>query len=125
MKILLVDDSKTMRNIWKKVIASIEGSEAVEAADGVEGLEAFKNQGPFDLVLADWNMPNMNGLEMVTKIRELDKVTPIIMVTTEAEKPRIIDAIKSGVNNYVIKPFTPDALIQKIDETLKKAAATT
>ena len=125
MKILLVDDSKTMRNIWKKVIASIEGSEAVEAADGVEGLEAFKNQGPFDLVLADWNMPNMNGLEMVIKIRELDKVTPIIMLTTEAEKPRIIDAIKSGVNNYVIKPFTPDALIQKIDETLKKAAATT
>ena len=125
MKILLVDDSKTMRNIWKKVIASIEGSEPIEAADGVEGLEAFKTQGPFDLVLADWNMPNMNGLEMVTKIRELDKVTPIIMVTTEAEKPRIIDAIKSGVNNYVIKPFTPDALIQKIDETLKKAAATT
>ena len=119
-----MDDSKTKRNIWKKVIASIDGSEAVEGADGLEGLDAFKNQGPFDLVLADWNMPNMSGLEMVTKIRELDKATPIIMVTTEAEKPRIIEAIKCGVNNYVIKPFTPDALIQKIDETLKKAAAT-
>lgn len=124
MKILLVDDSKTMRNIWKKVIASIEGAESVEGADGLEGLEAFKTQGPFDLVLADWNMPNMSGLEMVTAMRELDKTTPIIMVTTEAEKPRIIEAIKAGVNNYVIKPFTPDALIQKIDETLKKATAT-
>jgi len=61
---------------------------------------------------------------MVTAMRELDKTTPIIMVTTEAEKPRIIEAIKAGVNNYVIKPFTPDALIQKIDETLKKATAT-
>lgn len=125
MKILLVDDSKTMRNIWKKVITSIEGAEAIEGGDGLEGLDAFQNQGPVDLVLADWNMPNMSGLEMVTKIRELDKTTPIIMVTTEAEKPRIIEAIKAGVNNYVIKPFTPDALLQKIDETMKKATAAT
>lgn len=114
-----------MRNIWKKVITSIEGAEAIEGGDGLEGLDAFQNQGPVDLVLADWNMPNMSGLEMVTKIRELDKTTPIIMVTTEAEKPRIIEAIKAGVNNYVIKPFTPDALLQKIDETMKKATAAT
>jgi len=124
VKILLVDDSKTMRNIWKKVITTIDNSEAVEAADGVEGLEAFKSQGPFDLALVDWNMPNMNGLELVAKIRENDKTTPIIMVTTEAEKPRIIEAIKAGVNNYVIKPFTPDALKDKIAETVKKAEQT-
>ena len=68
------------------------------------------------------NMPNMDGLTMVKKVRENDKTTPIIMVTTEAEKPRIIDAIKAGVNNYVVKPFTPDALKSKIDETMKKVA---
>ena len=123
MKFLLVDDSKTMRNIWKKVIANIDGSEVVEAGDGLEGLEAFKNNQPFDMMLVDWNMPNMNGLEMIGKIREQDKTTPIIMVTTEAEKPRIIEAIKAGVNDYVVKPFTPDALLEKINATREKAAA--
>lgn len=123
MKFLLVDDSKTMRNIWKKVIANLDGSEVVEAGDGLEGLEAFKNNQPFDMMLVDWNMPNMNGLEMIGKIREQDKATPIIMVTTEAEKPRIIEAIKAGVNDYVVKPFTPDALLDKINSTMAKVGA--
>ncbi|MBN1765139.1 MAG: response regulator [Sedimentisphaerales bacterium] len=123
MKILLVDDSRTMRNIWKKVISSIDGSEAVEAGDGNEGLAAIEKSGPFDLMLIDWNMPNMDGLSMVKKVRETDKSTAIIMVTTEAEKPRIIEAIKAGVNNYVVKPFTPDTLKDKIDETMKKVGA--
>ncbi|MCK4629221.1 MAG: response regulator [Sedimentisphaerales bacterium] len=124
MKFLLVDDSRTMRNIWKKVISSLENSETVEAGDGVEGLNAIKENGPVDIMLVDWNMPNMDGLTMVKKVRETDKTTPIIMVTTEAEKPRIIEAIKAGVNNYVVKPFTPDALLGKIDETLKRAGQT-
>ena len=124
MKFLLVDDSRTMRNIWKKVLSSLESSEIVEAGDGVEGLNAIKESGPVDMMLVDWNMPNMDGLSMVKKVRETDKATPIIMVTTEAEKPRIIEAIKAGVNNYVVKPFTPDALLGKIDETLKKAGQT-
>ena len=124
MKFLLVDDSRTMRNIWKKVLSSLESSEMVEAGDGVEGLSAIKESGPVDMMLVDWNMPNMDGLTMVKKVRETDKTTPIIMVTTEAEKPRIIEAIKAGVNNYVVKPFTPDALLGKIDETLKRAGQT-
>ena len=124
MKFLLVDDSRTMRNIWKKVLAGLENSEVVEAGDGLEGLNAIKENGPVDMMLVDWNMPNMDGLTMVKKVREADKITPIIMVTTEAEKPRIIEAIKAGVNNYVVKPFTPDALLGKIDETLKKASQT-
>ena len=124
MKFLLVDDSRTMRNIWKKVLSSLENSETVEAGDGVEGLNAIKENGPVDIMLIDWNMPNMDGLTMVKKVRETDKATPIIMVTTEAEKPRIIEAIKAGVNNYVVKPFTPDALLGKIDETLKRAGQT-
>lgn len=122
MKVLLVDDSRTMRNIWKKVISGIKDMEVSEAGDGVEALKAIeKNGAPFDLMLIDWNMPNMDGFTLVKKIRETDSTTPIIMVTTEAEKPRIIDAIKAGVNNYVVKPFTPDGLTSKIEETLKKA----
>ena len=122
MKFLLVDDSRTMRNIWKKVIAAnFAGTETVEADNGEEGLKAFTEQGPFDLALLDWNIPNMNGLELVAKIRETDQATPLMMVTTEAEKPRIIEAIQAGVNNYVVKPFTPDGLKSKIDETLHKA----
>jgi len=120
MKVLLVDDSRTMRNIWKKVITTINNSEAIEAGDGLEGLKAIKDHGPFHLMLVDWNMPNMDGLTMVKKVRETNKTTPIIMVTTEAEKPRIIEAIKAGVNNYVVKPFTPETLLEKIDETMKK-----
>ena len=122
MKILLVDDSRTMRNIWKKVVASIEGAQAIEAGDGVEALAALEAQGPVDLMLVDWNMPNMDGLTLVQRVRDTDKSTPMIMVTTEAEKPRIIEAIKAGVNNYVVKPFTPDALLTKIQETMKKVA---
>lgn len=122
MRILLVDDSKTMRNIWKKVISTFEpDAEIFEAADGVEGLAVFSNEGNLDLALVDWNMPNMNGLEMVQKVRESNNSTVLIMCTTEAEKPRIIEAIKAGINNYMIKPFTPDALKEKIQETMAKA----
>ncbi|MCP4712871.1 MAG: response regulator [Planctomycetes bacterium] len=122
MKILLVDDSRTMRNIWKKVVGTLDGAEICEAGDGQEGLTAVKEQGPFNLILLDWNMPNMDGFTMLTKVREIDKNVVVIMVTTEAEKPRIIEAIKAGANNYVVKPFTPDTLLGKIDETMKKAA---
>ncbi len=122
MKILLVDDSRTMRNIWKKVVSQLPDTEVVEAGDGLEGLAAVKDHGPFDLMLVDWNMPNMDGLSMVMKVRESNKSSLIIMCTTEAEKPRIIEAIKAGVNNYVVKPFTPETLLEKIQETMKKAA---
>jgi len=123
MKILLVDDSRTMRNIWKKVLGKIDGVEITEAEDGAEGLAAASEQGPFDLILLDWNMPKMDGLTMLQKVREKKIATPVIMVTTEAEKPRIIEAIKAGANNYLVKPFTPDALQSKVEETLKKAKA--
>jgi two-component system, chemotaxis family, chemotaxis protein CheY len=122
MKILLVDDSRTMRNIFKKVIAGIEGSETDEAGDGVEALAAIEKNGPFDLMLLDWNMPNMDGLTLLKTVRGKKIAMPVIMVTTEAEKPRIIEAIKTGANNYLVKPFTPDALRSKIDETMKKVS---
>lgn len=119
MRILLVDDSKTMRNIQKAVLAQLGHTEVLEACDGQDALSKAPAFRP-DLMLVDWNMPNMDGLTFVKAWRTTNKTTPIIMVTTEAEKSRVIEAIKAGVNNYVVKPFTPDLLSQRIQETLAK-----
>jgi two-component system, chemotaxis family, chemotaxis protein CheY len=122
MKILLVDDSRTIRNIQKNVLAQLGYSDVVEAADGVEALAQITAHNP-DLLLIDWNMPNMDGITLVRKIRETDKKIPLIMCTTEAEKTRVLEAIKSGVNNYVVKPFTGETLAEKITATLAKTSA--
>lgn len=122
MKIMLVDDSRTMRNIQKNVLAQLGHTEIVEAADGEEALKVAEAESP-QLILLDWNMPKMDGLTFLKAFRAKNKETPIIMVTTEAEKSRVIEAIKAGVNNYVIKPFTPDILQTRITETLEKKAA--
>jgi two-component system, chemotaxis family, chemotaxis protein CheY len=124
MKILLVDDSKTMRNIQKKVLEQLGGVEFHEAGDGVEALAAISaTAGGFNLIMVDWNMPNMDGHTFVTKVRAGDKKTPMIMCTTEAEKTRVVDALKAGVNNYVVKPFTPEVLLEKVKSTMDKAQA--
>lgn len=124
MNLLLVDDSRTMRNIERNVLRALGDHVVTEAGDGVEALTAIASSTtPFDLMLFDWNMPNMNGLTLVKRVREKDKATPIIMVTTEAEKERIIEAIKAGVNNYVIKPFTPESLLERVKTTLDKIRA--
>jgi two-component system, chemotaxis family, chemotaxis protein CheY len=124
MRIMLVDDSRTMRNIQKKVLDSLGTVEYAEAGDGVEALALLaQNPPPFDFILVDWNMPNMDGLTLIQKIREKDKKTPLIMATTEAEKSRVLEAIRAGVNNYVVKPFTPEALMEKIKQTLDKVKA--
>lgn len=121
MKILLIDDSRTMRNIQKSVLTQLGFTQLEEAADGND---ALAKAGPFnpDLILCDWNMPNMDGLTFVKTFRKTNKTTPIIMVTTESEKARVIEAIKAGVNNYVVKPFTPDLLSQRIQETVSRKA---
>jgi two-component system chemotaxis response regulator CheY len=124
MRILLVDDSKTMRNIQKKVLAEMGQVEFFEAGDGVEALAVIAAApGPFQVVLVDWNMPNMDGHTLVTRIRATDKSTPLIMCTTEAEKARVIEALKAGVNNYVVKPFTPESLLDRVRQTLTKLKA--
>lgn len=123
MRILLVDDSRTMRNIQKKALGVLGEIEVLEAGDGVEALAVIEGSPGFGLMLIDWNMPNMDGITLVKKIRETDKQTPLIMVTTEAEKARVLEAIKAGVNNYVIKPFTPESLMDKVNATLSKSQA--
>lgn len=124
MKILLVDDSRTIRNIQKNVLSQLGHTDILEAADGVEALKVMKETMP-ELVLIDWNMPNMDGITLVRKIRETDKALPLMMVTTEAEKSRVIEAIQAGVNNYVVKPFTAETLSEKINSTLAKVGAAT
>ncbi|GMU33936.1 MAG: response regulator [Planctomycetia bacterium] len=122
MKILLVDDSRTIRNIQKNTLKSLGYVDILEASDGVEALNFLSKERP-GLILMDWNMPNMDGIALIKKVREADKNLPIIMVTTEAEKSRVIEAVKAGVNNYVVKPFTADTLAEKIKQTLSKVAA--
>jgi len=122
MRILLIDDSKTMRNIQKSVLKQLGYNELEEACDGQDALNKIGSFKP-ELCLVDWNMPVMDGLTFVKTFRQTDKSTPLIMVTTEAEKSRVIEAIKAGVNNYVVKPFTPDLLSERITETLAKCGA--
>ncbi|MBM4107514.1 MAG: response regulator [Phycisphaerae bacterium] len=122
MRILLIDDSRTMRNIQKAVLTQLGYSEICEACDGQDALSKVGAFRP-ELILVDWNMPNMDGLAFIKAFRQTNRTTPMIMVTTEAERSRVIEAIKAGVNNYVVKPFTPDLLSQRIAETLAKAGA--
>lgn len=122
MRILLVDDSRTIRNIQKNVLRQLGYEDVIEAEDGVQALARYGEQVP-DLMLVDWNMPNMDGITLVRKIREQDKNVPMIMCTTEAEKTRVIEALKAGVNNYVVKPFTVESLGEKINQTLSRKPA--
>ena len=114
-RVLVADDSSTMRKIILRSLTAVGVSSTVEAADGIEAVNLFK-PGDFDLVLTDWNMPGKNGLEVITEIRAQDANIPIIMVTTEAEKSRVLEAIQAGVSDYLVKPFTADMLREKLEK---------
>jgi len=122
MKILLVDDSRTIRNIQKGTLKTLGYEDVVEASDGLDALRVMGECKP-ELLLVDWNMPNMDGITLIRKIRETDRSLPIIMCTTEAEKSRVLEAVKAGVNNYVVKPFTAQTLAEKINQTMAKMKA--
>ena len=113
MKALVVDDSMTIRRIVIKALGIVGISDTAEASDGAEALEAVKKQR-FDVILLDWNMPKLSGIDALRALRQTGDKTPVIMVTTEAEKARVIEAIKTGANDYLIKPFSPDQLAEKV-----------
>ena len=116
MKLLVVDDSSTMRRIIKNTLARLGYKDVLEGADGVEGWNSLDSNPDIEMLITDWNMPEMNGLELVKKVRADDrfKDLPIIMVTTEGGKAEVITALKAGVNNYIVKPFTPQVLKEKL-----------
>ena len=116
MKLLVVDDSSTMRRIIKNTLARLGHKDILEGADGLEGWAALDANPNVDMLITDWNMPEMNGLELVVKVRAdaRFKDLPIIMVTTEGGKAEVITALKAGVNNYIVKPFTPQVLKEKL-----------
>jgi len=116
LKLLVVDDSSTMRRIIKNTLARLGYKDILEGADGVEGWTQMDTNPDIDMLITDWNMPEMNGLELVKKVRAdaRFKDTPIIMVTTEGGKAEVITALKAGVNNYIVKPFTPQVLKEKL-----------
>jgi len=116
LKLLVVDDSSTMRRIIKNTLIRLNYKDVLEGEDGVEGWDMLDKNPDVDMLITDWNMPNMNGLELVKKVRADERFTdmPIIMVTTEGGKAEVITALKAGVNNYIVKPFTPAVLKEKL-----------
>ncbi|MFQ5537734.1 MAG: response regulator [Gemmatimonadota bacterium] len=121
MKFLVVDDSATMRRIVVNSLKRIGFEDCIEAADGAEALEYFDETVSF--IITDWNMPNMGGLDFVRAVRarEDGKSVPILMVTTRSVREDIVQAAQAGVNNYVVKPFTPPVLKAKIETVLGAA----
>jgi two-component system chemotaxis response regulator CheY len=115
MRFLIVDDSSTMRRIIINTLTKLGYESFVEAGNGREGLDRL-GAGPVDLVITDWNMPEMNGIEFVRTLRasEQGKTVPVLMVTTNAANDDVAEALRAGVNNYVVKPFTAETLRDKI-----------
>ncbi len=115
MKVLVVDDFATMRRIIKGVLKQLGFSNIIEAEDGTLALEELKKE-EIGLIVSDWNMPNMSGLDLLKAVRgdENLKGTPFIMVTAEGQKENVVEAVKAGVSNYIIKPFTPETFSEKL-----------
>lgn len=119
LKILTVDDSPTMRRIIINTLKRAGFSDVLEASDGRDALAKMKVE-KVNFVITDWNMPEMDGLSFVTTLRSMGeyKSLPILMVTTRSVKDDIMEALKAGVNNYIVKPFTPETLKEKIEKIL-------
>ena len=120
MKLLVVDDSSTMRRIIKNTLQRLGFNDVLEAEHGVEAWQIMERTPDINVLITDWNMPEMNGLDLVRKVRAEKKYEsmPIIMVTTEGGKAEVITALKAGVNNYIVKPFTPQVLKEKLEDVL-------
>ena len=118
MKILVVDDFSTMRRIIKNILKQIGFTNVDEAENGQAALAKIGDGGNYDFVISDWNMPEMTGIELLRQVRanEATKDLPFLMVTAEAKKENVVEAVKAGVNNYIVKPFTAEVLQEKISK---------
>ncbi|GGA78194.1 response regulator [Neiella marina] len=123
MKILIVDDFSTMRRIIKNLLRDLGFTNTQEADDGSTALPMLKN-GDFDFVVTDWNMPGMQGIDLLRNIRADDQLKhlPVLMVTAEAKREQIVAAAQAGVNGYIVKPFTAATLKEKLDKIFERIA---
>ena len=121
MKVLIVDDFSTMRRIIKNLLRDLGFTNTYEADDGNTALPMLKN-GDFEFVVTDWNMPIMQGIDLLKEIRKDPnlKHLPVLMVTAEAKREQIIEAAQAGVNGYIVKPFTAITLKEKLDKVFER-----
>ncbi|KPC33307.1 Chemotaxis protein CheY [Pseudomonas syringae pv. cilantro] len=121
MKILIVDDFSTMRRIIKNLLRDLGFTNTSEADDGLTALPMLQS-GAFDFLVTDWNMPGMSGIDLLRQVRADDRLKslPVLMVTAEAKREQIIEAAQAGVNGYVVKPFTAQALKEKIEKIFER-----
>ncbi|MDD4730943.1 MAG: chemotaxis response regulator CheY [Desulfovibrio sp.] len=117
MRVLVVDDFSTMRKIIKNILRQLGFENVVEADDGTTAWEVL-NKDNIDFIVSDWNMPKMTGIELLRKVRASEEYadTPFLMVTAEAQQENIIEAVQAKVSNYIVKPFTPETLSEKINK---------
>jgi len=121
IKILVVDDSSTTRKIIKNTLEKIGFGNVIEAENGVVALQKLE-EGDFSLILTDWNMPEMDGLTFIREVKhnqELNHI-PIVMITTESAHEEVVEALKEGIEDYIVKPFTVDDLQKKLERILFK-----
>lgn len=125
MKILIVDDFSTMRRIIKNLLRDLGFTNTHEADDGTTALPMLQN-GNFDFLITDWNMPGMQGIDLLKAVRSDPKLAalPVMMVTAESKRDQIIEAAQAGVNGYIVKPFTAATLKEKMDKIFERLAAT-
>lgn len=118
MSILIVDDFPTMRKIVRQVLRQLGYNNVQEAEDGAAALTLLRQRGNIEFIISDWNMPNMTGIELLKAVRADSnlKQLPFLMVTAEADKENIIEAVKSGVSSYIVKPFNAATLKEKIEK---------
>ncbi len=124
MKILIVDDFSTMRRIIKNLLRDLGFNNTQEADDGLTALPKLQS-GDFDFLVTDWNMPGMQGIDLLKAVRADPNLSslPVLMVTAEAKKEQIVEAAQAGVNGYIVKPFTAATLKEKIDKIFERIEA--
>lgn len=125
MKILVVDDFSTMRRIIRNLLRDLGFTNVSEADDGSTALPMLQN-GRFDLLITDWNMPGMQGLDLLKAVRADERMRelPVLMVTAESKRDQIVAAAQAGINGYIVKPFTAQTLKEKLEKIFERIAAT-